>query len=99
MTRSPSTQVNELAGSKLWRGGRDRLGLPLRGRGDRRDRIRQRAQVSHARRLEDVGRDALATRERTVELEEHAHLAERVAAAGDGADVVLLEPRFVASRG
>src|SRR5882757_6798880 len=102
MSRSPSIQVNWPAGStsRRLRSRRcDRLGRRLGVAFAGCDRIRERAQVGAARCLEDVGGDALAACELAVQLEQHRDLAEGVAAAGDGADVVLLQARLVAGRG
>src|SRR4051812_16290006 len=66
----------------------------LRGAGGEVDLaldVGERAHVGQRGGLDDAGRDALAGRGLAGELEDHARLAERVLAAGDGVDPELAE--------
>ena len=55
--------------------------------------VGERAHVGAGRRLQDVGRDALARAGHAADLEHHRGLAERVLAAGDRVDPELAQPR------
>src|SRR4051794_22211150 len=102
MRRSPSTQVKSPRTRPRLRGGcSDRLFEVVLGLGHGRvlDRARERAQVRATGCLEDVRGHARARHGLAVVLDQHRHLAERIAPSGDRADVVLLQPRLVAGGG